>query len=342
MLIKELIENLIIAERYEYIDAALEKYKDDENIYIHYSDIPKLGINPQTSFDTPAGIYAYPLKEMYEAVKLNAIPFAGNRRFVVVFKNTGGKILDMSKYSQANYATDMAIIKNKLSQELKNTVDSSIVADPIQFIERSKKTAKPNIPAAWTWNTTRRLAQSIEQKTRQKQTVVWTSLLTRTLGYYGAVDKTGTGTIHEAEPTQAVFFSTQHLKLLEITINKSRRLIPNKLDNHLYNYKKTGIKPNEELMISAVKNHGPAIAGIISAGIMPSPRVQLAAVKQHSEVIGYLIDKKIIPSKNAWVDEKIMLAAVQHHPDALAHIIDAGITPSEAVKQAANKGPVSP
>jgi hypothetical protein len=47
MKINELLENLIINERYESIDVALEKYRDDADIFISYSNIPKLGINPQ-------------------------------------------------------------------------------------------------------------------------------------------------------------------------------------------------------------------------------------------------------------------------------------------------------
>ena len=42
------------------------KYKDDPNVYISFTTIDKLGINPNSKFNTPNGIYTYPIKEFYE------------------------------------------------------------------------------------------------------------------------------------------------------------------------------------------------------------------------------------------------------------------------------------
>ena len=78
---------------------ALEPYKDKPDYFISFTDgfrskakmdyediksppLPKLGINPKTKYDTPAGIYAYPLKEMWKAIKDDSIPFASDRPFI--------------------------------------------------------------------------------------------------------------------------------------------------------------------------------------------------------------------------------------------------------------------
>lgn len=81
-----------------------KKYKDDPNVYISFvqdletstnneniyrhrprGDIgsPKIGINPKSLYDTPNGIYTYPLKQVYDATKdAFDIPFAANSPIV--------------------------------------------------------------------------------------------------------------------------------------------------------------------------------------------------------------------------------------------------------------------
>jgi hypothetical protein len=45
-----------------------KKYEDDPNIYIQFSDMEKVGMNPMTheDYNTPDGIYTYPLKALLE------------------------------------------------------------------------------------------------------------------------------------------------------------------------------------------------------------------------------------------------------------------------------------
>ena len=35
---------------------ALRPYADQDDVFVSFSDIPKLGINPRTEYNTPAGI----------------------------------------------------------------------------------------------------------------------------------------------------------------------------------------------------------------------------------------------------------------------------------------------
>jgi hypothetical protein len=56
---------------------ALAKYKDDPDIYISFTYVDKVGINPRSTFNTPLGIYTYPLKEMWKDIVNDTIPYAG-------------------------------------------------------------------------------------------------------------------------------------------------------------------------------------------------------------------------------------------------------------------------
>ena len=106
------LSQIILIEKTLDIVSLLNKYRTRDDVYISYSDIPKLGINPQSDFKTPIGIYAYPLKEMWESVENNAVPYAGKREYVIVFQSTH-LILDVDQYTKAMLDSDVDIIKKK-------------------------------------------------------------------------------------------------------------------------------------------------------------------------------------------------------------------------------------
>ena len=68
----------------------LEKYKDDPNVYISFRDIKRIGINPQPRYNTPNGIFSYPLsliwKDFDHLKKQIYVPFAGEHPYIYVFK----------------------------------------------------------------------------------------------------------------------------------------------------------------------------------------------------------------------------------------------------------------
>ena len=111
----------------------LEKYHTDENVYITYvqdvgskstsisgkaKGIPKnaegfkLGINPKSTFNTPNGIYTYPLKEAWRSYsnrkdRILDVPFAGENPFIYIFKpKRSNRIVDLKKYSSRDWDKD--------------------------------------------------------------------------------------------------------------------------------------------------------------------------------------------------------------------------------------------
>lgn len=61
--------------------------------FIHFSDIEKLGIYPKSTYNTPIGIYAYPLTDIIlRKFQMGALPFAQDRALVILFdvKDTRG------------------------------------------------------------------------------------------------------------------------------------------------------------------------------------------------------------------------------------------------------------
>lgn len=103
---------------YEY----LLPYKDKDDIYISFTDMIKVGINPNPlSPSTPNGIYTFPLKEywkMYNVEKEKSVgknsPFGGDRKYIAVIqgKHTKGFIKDIYKnYKQNNLDNDIIKLK---------------------------------------------------------------------------------------------------------------------------------------------------------------------------------------------------------------------------------------
>src|SRR5690606_33428547 len=107
MKLNELRRNPSLNPRLDLIANLDSLFKDDTTrYYIHFSDYPKIGINPTSEFETPLGIYAYPLTEMENAIRTNMIPFAGDRKYAVAFSAKGNIVLG-SKYSDADLANDI-------------------------------------------------------------------------------------------------------------------------------------------------------------------------------------------------------------------------------------------
>ena len=95
-----------IDERHQDIVDALLPYSDRDDIFIHYTDIEKLGIFPESVHSTPLGVYGYPLNWMIGDVAMSNIPYASERKFVLVFQSFGN-VPDASEKDAKGYSTDM-------------------------------------------------------------------------------------------------------------------------------------------------------------------------------------------------------------------------------------------
>ncbi|CAM6053357.1 unnamed protein product [Sphagnum tenellum] len=104
-----------LMERYEDRVDALEQWHSDPSIYVSFTDLPKIGMNPTSGYDTPLGIYAYPLKEMFGAFEDNAIPFADDREYIQVLQST--KVTELSEYNQGDLERDISRLKEKFGRD---------------------------------------------------------------------------------------------------------------------------------------------------------------------------------------------------------------------------------
>lgn len=181
------------------------------NSYVHYSDLNKLGINPQSSFDTPIGLYGYPLTPAY-VQKLRAgrgADFARDRKYAHVFRpRESDTVLDLRRYDAARYSEDVEELRRRMKGGVWNLPGKRAVFDDV--VTRAEADALVRTPAGMLWNLTRLLADKDPRR--------WTVILSKKLAYTGVRDD-GAGIIHENEPAQAVFFDPRTIEHVTTFVN---------------------------------------------------------------------------------------------------------------------------
>ena len=198
--------------------------------YITFTAINKLGVNPRSEYNTPNGIYAYPLTDdIYEQLKSAALPFAQNQPYVSLIQPQDRDAMATSHmHVDASRAACIKLYSKSGAGDLISDPDMS--ADYIALMrttggkdptwahmagsnsfQQAQSTANNKSPFGILWNLTRLAAA----ENPNRWSAIW-----RALGYDGALD-IGTGTIHNAEKTQAVFFARDVVDLIKTFANKS-------------------------------------------------------------------------------------------------------------------------
>ena len=187
----------------------LSKYKDDETIFISFTELKKIGINPSSPHATPNGIYCYPLYSYIDDIKKNGIaatiPYAFEQPYINVLKQTK-PLLDVIMYSSEDYKNDVDKLVKIFNLDEK-------ITEYLNYIPIYSKNKYPykHLNLALTYIINKLGKDHFYGQTK--------SIILRKLGYNGLIDR-GAGIIHRAEPTQAVFFTTDSFKLLERIDNK--------------------------------------------------------------------------------------------------------------------------
>ena len=196
----------------------LDSYGSNSWAFVTFTNIPKLGINPVNTFNTPLGIYSYPLVGGTDSGKISN--FATERPYAIVFEPINkNKILVLSTYTSYNYYDDVSKLKIAFPD-----ISDGLVLNSIEFSK------KPDYPGCWIWNLTREI--SLRNKKRGKSTTVWNRIMFEVLGYDGVYDDDGEGIIYDDEPFQAVFFRTNTIQQLDLI---TKHLVPTKTGNQLKN-----------------------------------------------------------------------------------------------------------
>lgn len=242
--IQESIEKVggVGKRRREFIDELIG-YDDNEH-YVHFSNIEKFGINPQTKFGTPAGIYGYPLSYVIDAIKSGSTSeFGFDRKYLHIFRfKPNAKVITFTrKFTMADKSYDdyeLADDVKKIKQQF--NLDQHII-DELYNKTNEEGNYAGESAGAFLWGFTYFLLTYLDyfaNKANVRRTIMWAALF-RFLGIDGFVDQ-GNGLIHPNERYQAVAFGksvVEHVAVLDNNLMKgdptpmhniiSHKIIPN-------------------------------------------------------------------------------------------------------------------
>jgi hypothetical protein len=177
----------------------------DKGCFFTMTEINKLGINPHSTYDTPLGIYSYPLTSKFYALLLKAqLPFANDADFVQIFRpKSGANVLTLG-FNEQKFDELCELVEN----EVKGSSGENFYN---KVYEKAIETASGKTFSTIFWNLTRLVAK--------QSPIKWRSLFL-SLGIDGVNDP-GRGVIHQNEPEQAVFFNTEAIEHLDTLDNPS-------------------------------------------------------------------------------------------------------------------------
>lgn len=236
--------HLDVQKRTDALDR-LSKYKDDPSIYITYTKLNKVGINPKSTFpDTPIAVYAYPLKEIWSDIEKEGIAnveFAGtNSKYIQVLKEKKRPLFDVSKYTIGMLESDLK--KLSVSQDIIEAAADELAGHGFD------DSAMKKTPFTYL----RLMLYTIGVKSKKRKVAAFMSTQLLKLGYSGFSDRKGRGEIHPAEPTQAFFLSSSFYSVKDVIEIKSldlKDMTRRELASHL---KTNANKMSDEEIINAV------------------------------------------------------------------------------------------
>lgn len=313
----DLVSKSFLAEALEDIADVLQSYKDDPMVFVSFSSLPKLGINPRTDYNTPAGIYTYPIKDIWHQIEDDTIPYASERPYAVVVRpRTAQGILDVDSYTEAEYQQHLFRLKTQILPYWLHPTQTTQPVDIDDLIQSAEQTTRLNTPAGRLWNVTRLAATEITKSYKRsvRATVAWNMLL-RELGITGVVDR-GKGLIHPNEPTQAMWTSAGSLETLAIVRNvrKKKRLSPQEIMRWV-EYDGTRIfglhHKSMALWIAALSQPVPVIMAALEDNIKIPENALVLAAKQYGKNWSEFVIYDMLETKYPF--SKKFLASLAEH-----------------------------
>jgi 8-oxo-dGTP diphosphatase len=203
-ILKELRKNPLSNPKVSAIKS-LEKYKDDDNYFITFTNIEKVGINPKSPFSTPAGLYAYKLKDVYDELVEKNYLFGVDRPNINVIELKSNRVFDLSNYT--NRDKDLQKISRIYETDFRKPFEEVVA----EFEKVESKLYPIDTDAKYVYGLMSHIAN--------KKSMIYFNVMLRKIGYEVVIDQTGT--VHLLQPSQALFLVPSAYKVVDKIINKN-------------------------------------------------------------------------------------------------------------------------
>jgi hypothetical protein len=150
-----------VGDKKESAVRELQKYANGydgislKDLYVSYTSVNKLGINPRSGYNTPIGIYSYPLEYLLNKITAagtaTAADYMGQQPNIWVFTpKTPDNGLDLSDYSEQQYDKDLVKLHDYLLKNGWSEADfNRIVGDAINTLRPPVGSASPWAARLW-------------------------------------------------------------------------------------------------------------------------------------------------------------------------------------------------
>lgn len=174
------------------------------------TEIPKVGINPKSRYNTPIGIYFYPASYYY-AIKSKGgtLPFADSEKYINIIQLTTPRILHIDSIDESDLSDEINLMKHTLPKLLKITDSPAKMEKFYRELSVAAETAHkgcevPN-PGGHLWYILWLLSKNYS-KSYTRAAPMWNRMFQAL--YIDVVIDEGDGIIYHAEPHQGVILNT--------------------------------------------------------------------------------------------------------------------------------------
>jgi len=205
--------------------------------FVSFTDLNKIGVNPTSKYDTPLGIYFYPVDFVLGFKTTGELPFAGERKYAQVVKAKAGTIVDVSGMTDGEeqewykkidkvFVDYMKQARNysKLPEGERAVFDREFNGLVPAIVKKASEHAKIKGKAGGRfWYVTMQVAtkmvdgQSDLIGSVKEHPKRWNTLF-RKLGINACIDN-GNGIIHNNERNQAIFFDKSGFEQVDTIMN---------------------------------------------------------------------------------------------------------------------------
>ena len=188
----------------------LGKMDGDErrNYGVSMTNLPKLGINPKSSYNTPLGIYYYTAQYYLDRlVNYDRLDFQHEAPYIQIFE-IDGNILEISEMDHSLYNSNIDLLFKQIDKlaQLAGMSTKEVQDQTAKFMLSAPTEAKVDSYGGhyWyvLWALSSYLTQGKTSKNNNISPVMWNKIF-RLMGW-DAVEDNGSGIIHQNEPYQGV------------------------------------------------------------------------------------------------------------------------------------------
>lgn len=321
----------IKAEEYGH-DAAVAFLEDkDLTMYgVTMTNLPKVGVNPRSTYNTPLGIYFYPADYYYDTITKNKrLPFMHDALYIQIFKITTNKILFLDDYTHGEFNRDINTLMKLIPKTTQPAYNNR--EEIARYVENSAIGSK--VPHLWggkfwyvLWKTSELFANQTQRNSNKlskdyqpppRPSVVWNWLL-RQLDYKVVIDLDN-GIIHENELTQGVIIDTKGtFRVVKRVNNKTT----DKVAVKLYGSKLNDPSVSDSEKVNIIKIN-PSLFKIVQD---PSEDLKYAAVSQLGRLIRYIKNPSVELQKKAVTSDSEAIEFIEN-PDVEAQMIAVELDP---------------